>query len=325
MQAGKQFLDNHLEWRASRDGSDTGHVLVQTSSTTCHARIGDVMAAAHLPATMPEKHRLLDVRNHSGNTMSADIDAQSRRPTIPTHTAMSTMTRQVVAALSWIAALPLARADDGEAGGLIVGSSGGEIAVRGYGAAQLMRDNPWMGTVALVAATFMVCGSAYGLVRSSMSTDGPSVLPHDSIGATVMSACQNLIAEIPDPQSVSFRTLLAPQLQNIDNWTDQLIAMVDSEIDGGTQAASLEQMRECIDSELMKGALRPFRSRLELLTRHLQRSGFGVDPRHLPAIRKKFNESIRLANGINEKLRHGISQLTSEINRQHARPIPRIG
>jgi hypothetical protein len=188
-----------------------------------------------------------------------------------------------------------------------------------------MRDNPVIATVALITTTVLVCGSVFGLLRPSISTEGPSSEAQNSIGATVMSACQNLIDEIPDSQSVSFESPLVPKLHEIDRWTDGLIDMVNNEINHGTQAASLEQMRECIDNELKEGALKPFRSRLKLMVTHLQRSGFGVDPRHLPVIREKFNESIRLANGIHEKLKNAVDQITTEINRQHARPIPRIG
>lgn len=207
----------------------------------------------------------------------------------------------------------------------MVPSSSNEIAMGSYGAAQLMRDNPVIATVALMTTTVLVCGSVFGLLRPSIATEGSSAELQNSIGATVMSACQNLIDEIPDAQGVSFESPLEPKLQEIDRWTDELIGMVDNEIRNGTQAASLEQMRECIKDELKEGTLKPFRSRLKLMKTHLQRGGFGINPRNLAAIGRKFTESIRLANAVDLKLKLAVDQITTEINYQRAIPIPRIG
>jgi len=310
---------------------------MQLSNVVTHySRTRDVTAAqGQWPIQQAKTDRLetlQNVRNDTRNAASAGIDSRLSRSAISAHATMSTIASGVAFGLYWIATLPLAHAtiDEGEGGGLIVPSSGSEIAVRSYGAAQLMRDHPTIGTITVITTIALVCGSVFGLLRPSTSIEGPSAQAQVGIGATAMSACDNLIAEIQDARSASthaqsIHTQLVPKLEQIVRWTDELVLEVDNEINRGTQAASLESIRECIDSELKEGALEPLQVQLRSTIRQLQLGGLSIERGNLETIGGKLYASARLAAGIHEKLEQAVDLITTEIDRQNAISLPRIG
>ena len=303
--------------------------VVQPSNATYPSRILDVIANGPRLAQGQQPGRTLrGVRNDAWNATSAQIHDRSRRSEFTTGTTVSKVASRIACGLFCsIASFPLARANEGDDEGVnfIISSSDIQMAARSYGAAQLMRDNPVIGTVALIATTAMMFGSVFSLLRSSTSTHGTFSARQGNIGVTVMSACENLAAEIPSPQSVTFQSPLLPKMQAIERWADELVNMVNAEIADGTLGASLEQMRICIDTDLREHKLKPLRDQLSLMTTHLMMGGIGVNPNDIRTLRRLFTSLNRLASRINGKLMGAADQLATEINRQRERPIPRLG
>jgi len=305
---------------------------MQLSNVVTHySRTRDVTAAqGQWPIQQAKTDRLetlQNVRNDTRNAAYAGIDSRLSRSAISAQATMSTIASGVAFGLYWIATLPLAHAtiDEGEGGGLMVPSSGSEIAVRSYGAAQLMRDHPTIGTIALITTTVLVCGSVFGLLRPSTSIEGPSAQPQVGIGATAMSACDNLIAEIPHAESVSIRTPLISKLQKIDRWTNGLLQLVRDQVSDDTPAPSLESLRQHIDEHLRVGKLEPLKNQLDYLKRALGMGGLDVDPIDLEDIGGKLFTSAGLVDRIIGKVKQAVEILTTEIDRQGEITLPRIG
>ena len=305
--------------------------VVQLDNVTSHSRTMDVMSAqGPLSAQGPEPDRLetlLGVRNDAWKAPLAKIDNRSGGSAASTHTRMSTIVSRFASGLCGIAMLPLAHANSDESAetGLMSVSSGSGMIVRSYGAAQLMRDNPVMGTVALITTTALVCGSVFGLLRSSGSTDSPSAESLNSLGATTMSTCRNLIDEIKDLHRVTYNSPLISELEAIDGWADGLTDKVECEINAGTQAPSLESLLECIDEDLKEGALKTLRTQIGYIRTRLERGVYGVDDLNHELLRTKFDQAAALADSIDAKMSHAMDQITAEISRQRARSLPRIG
>jgi len=100
--------------------------------------------------------------------------------------------------------------------------------------------------------------------------------------------------------------------------------MMRGEIDSGTQAASLEQVRRCVGGDLKDGKLASLRENL-VLAKLLLGEGRGISPPDMEAAREEIARKIALVDSIKAKLQLGVNQVSDEIDRQRSRPIPRIG
>lgn len=303
---------------------------MQFNHVICHSRTMNAMAAqGQLPTQDPKPgglETLQGVRNDPRNAPLVQIDSRSPRSTVSSHTTMPRIASRIASGLCLIATLPLtlASADEGEAGGLIVLPSAGEIAVRSYGAAQLIRDNPAIATVALITTTVLALGSAFALLHSPMSTEGPSAQAQVNLRKTAMAACGDLIHQVPDAASVSIHTTLVSTLEGIGRGTDRLRRLANDLIRDGTQAPSLESLRERVEY-LKEQRLEPLRNQLAYLTRALGMGGFDVDPIELQAIGGQLFASASQVDQIIRKVSDVAEILTTEIDRQRERLLPRIG
>jgi hypothetical protein len=232
------------------------------------------------------------------------------------------------ACLGGIAMLPLARAGP-ETGLMLPGAT-----PSGNGLEQLWQNHPKAMVAALMTTAVVTCGTAYGLIRSSISAGSPSVDMSadnplaellESLGATTISACQNLTHEIEQLHSVDYDySSLIPDLTKIDRMADEFSAMVKQEIDDGTHALSLESPRQCIDSELRSPALRTLRNRIENMRGRLTINALPSDF-ELELTRKKFNKAANIATKIDATLKRSSDLLADKIDSYHARNLPRLG
>jgi hypothetical protein len=230
--------------------------------------------------------------------------------------------------------MPLASAqaggDGGEATGLVA-VSGTAVAIRGYEVAHPLRDNPLIWIPVLITTTFVVGGLVVSLLRSPSSMESPFAEAQYSLGPTVMSACANLANDIPDAEGVTLASPTMDDLQQIEPGANDLVTMVELEIRNGTQAPSLEQLRQCISSDLKGRKLWPLRGKLFDLGLQLKplmqvgRTWTGNRLEELELARKGVADRIAALDGINAKLTRAVGLLTTEIDRQRARPAPRIG
>lgn len=304
---------------------------MQLSNATSHSRAMDVTAAQGQLSNQVRKpdrlETLLEVRNDAWNTAPSETDRRSSRSAVPPYARMPAMASRIPSVLCGIAMLTLERAtaDEGAETGLISVSSGSEMIARSYGAAQIMRDNPVMGAIALTTTIAMACGAAYGLLSTSTTTDSPSAEPQQSVGATVMAACRNIISEIQQLGKVRLRSPLIPKLEAMDRGVDDLVSMVKSEIRKGTHAASLGSLKMCIDADLKSAKLRPLRESIEFKRWWLQRGAGSMRHRKREEIIKKFDKAAALTSQIDSKLVDCVDRLTDTIYNQNARNIPKIG
>lgn len=293
------------------------------------ASVSTLAAGRPLPGAPLEANRLetvQDVQNKANNGCHRLVVlARDAMPAI----------KHVASGLLWTL-LPLTSAYDSDDGGEaevtdFVLMGGGEMAARSYEAAQLLRHSPVFWTTALITTTLTIGGVVLRLRHSSPSMGSPTAEAQYSLGPTVMSACANLADEIPDADGVTLASPTMDDLQQLEPGANDLVAMVELEIRNGTQAPSLEQLRQCITSDLKGGKLWPLRGKLFDLGLQLTplmqvgRTWTGNRLDELEVARKNVADRIAVLEGINAKLTQAVALLTTEIDRQRARPAPRIG
>lgn len=258
---------------------------------------------------------LEDIRNKATNVAPINVDNRPLRSIASVSAPIYAAGRKIASSLCIVAMLPSASANAEE--GLITGSA---LAHRSYGAAQIMRDHPVAGTFVLITATAMVCGSLYGLLRPSIPAKSPFAAAQNSLGATPMAGCHNLMQELPSTCTLSLDNM--PQfLQELDHLdaaggkANDLLNLVK----GGTtgiQAASLASIRECIQGILARmGELRAHLSGVQL---HIGLGGYGIE-QYLPEASTRVDGTLKSLATSREKIREAETHLTQEINRQRSR------
>jgi hypothetical protein len=291
--------------------------VMQFSDATHGSLPVNVMAPEGASLARPiEPNRLETLRQ-----VQNEADSGPGRLALSATSSVMPTLRQIASGLIGIAMLPLTSAYPNEDGGEVAGLvavGGNAVAVRGYEAAQLLRHSPVFWTTALITTTLTIGGVALRLLRSSTSPESPAAEAQYSLGPTVISACGNFADEIPDADSVTVYSPTLDEVRQLDRSTDDLLAMVRGEICSGTQAPSLEQIRQCIDQDIKTTKLQPLSDELFMLKLQTEIGWTGIAPTNLVRFKKRIIDKMAVVEGITAKITQGIEQIDAEINRQRA-------